>query len=183
VARDAEADVRAGRGRCKRQQLHHAGVRALAARELSGAAHRAEDRHAEEVGQAVRLQGEPDEAGQHVVGGERMDGDGAEGEPVASRLGVAGSGAEVVSGEAGGAPEAEVDAVIAKGCRDAVNAYEGLRLAHQTIVAVVKATDAGQCVGVSKVSRECNVAGAYVDLSKAAQEWAAAFERIKEAKR
>jgi len=79
--------------------------------------------------------------------------------------------------------QAEVDAVIAKGCRDAVNAYEGLRLAHQTIVAVVKATDAGQCVGVSKVSRECNVAGAYVDLSKAAQEWAAAFERIKEAKR
>lgn len=77
--------------------------------------------------------------------------------------------------------QAQIDAIRAKGCREAVAAYDGLRDAHMTIVAVIKATDAAQCVGVSKASHECNLAGAYVELAKAAAAWAESVKRIQEA--
>lgn len=77
--------------------------------------------------------------------------------------------------------EAEINAVNARGCRNAVRAYDGMRRAHLTIVAVIKATDSAACAGVSKVSRECNLAGSYFELSKAAAEWASAIKEIQEA--
>lgn len=77
--------------------------------------------------------------------------------------------------------QAQIDAIRAKGCREAVAAYDGLRDAHMTIVAVIKATDAAQCVGVSKASHDCNLAGAYVELAKAAAAWAESVKRIEEA--
>lgn len=73
---------------------------------------------------------------------------------------------------------AEVDAITARGCPEAATAYEDLRAAHTLLVAVIRASEAGQCVGVSKSAEHCNVAGAYVDLAKAASQWAAAVQRI-----
>lgn len=78
--------------------------------------------------------------------------------------------------------QAEIDHLHAIGCREAVAAYDGLRDAHSTIEAVIKATDAAQCVGVSKAAKNCNLQGAYVSLSKAAAQWAEAVDRLQEAK-
>jgi len=78
--------------------------------------------------------------------------------------------------------QAAIDAVNARGCRNAVRVYNGLRRSRQTIMAIIEATDAAQCVGVSKASRDCDLVGAYVELSKAAAEWATALQEIQGAK-
>lgn len=74
--------------------------------------------------------------------------------------------------------KADIAAVDARGCQHAAMAYDGLRAAHTTLVGVIRATESAQCNGVSKAARECNIAGAYLDLAKAASEWAAAVEEI-----
>jgi hypothetical protein len=61
-------------------------------------------------------------------------------------------------------------------CPEIWLAYQDLVAARVALIAIIAATEAGQCVGVSAAAEHCNVAGAIVDVVKASSTVAAAVK-------
>jgi hypothetical protein len=61
-------------------------------------------------------------------------------------------------------------------CPEIWLAYQDLTAARVALIAVITATEAGQCVGVSPSASHCNVAGAIVDVVKASSAVATAVK-------
>lgn len=65
------------------------------------------------------------------------------------------------------------------GCPSAARALATLRTSHALVVATLAAYDAGRCTSlVNQAPRECDLTGAVLDMSRAAQELATAVARV-----
>ena len=57
--------------------------------------------------------------------------------------------------------------------------FDDLRVARIGLLGVISATEAGQCLALSKTAKGCDVAGAIVDVGKAAAEVSTKMKEIR----